>query len=419
MDPSETLAQFGKLLDQRIGKLEDTIVEQVTLAVTEKVSDIVNKNVDKKIDEAIAPLVKKQEDHELRTGTVVESMQKQISKLEELVKSHPTMNSLQNLPLLPANNMQQHVPSNHPPCPLNDSSDANGARVLDIVRRAKCVIGIAPVTPDNVDQQDAGPNGLVKAALEYLYKELNVRESEVSESDIESVFLPPTSSSTSFTKVYVRFKTCDHVALCLKLAKSLTDKTIQVSRYFPRQFSDRIQAMGRVAYQLRNSAPPYKTSIEYAETEDDVVLMVCLRGQHNYQRYSISNLPPIDTTTPRSPPVGRKNQSKRARSLSQSPQSDTAKKDRRFSPDKDQVLPSVIVPGPADSVSVEENNVNHDTPEKIPNDTENGASPPPAPLPIPSDIGTVSNFQAMSPATGKISFDFVNNNPSRRLSLNF
>ena len=336
------------------------------------------------------------------------------------MKNRPTMTALQSFPPLPAYN-DQYPQANHNIPPQDDASDVHAAKVQNIVRSAKCVIGIAPVTPANVEQQDAGldGDGLTKAALEYLYKELNVRESEICESDIESVFLPPTSHSSSFTKVYVRFKTPDQAALCLRLAKALTDKSIQVSRYFPRQFSARIQAMGRVAYQLRNSVPPYKTSIEYTDTDDDVVLLACPRGQHNYQRYSVSNLPPIDTSTPRSPPVGRKNQSKRARSLSQSPQSDATKKDRRFSPDKDQNPANMLAVATTSSDTVVENSVEKADNAAIDSVPENTTFATPAPLPLPADIGKVSNFQAMSPATGKISFDFVNNNPSRRLSLNF
>ena len=65
MDPA-TIAALGELFDKKIDKLETTIVEKVTLAVSENVSAIVTKNVEKKIESMIAPVSQRQKEYESR-----------------------------------------------------------------------------------------------------------------------------------------------------------------------------------------------------------------------------------------------------------------------------------------------------------------------------------------------------------------
>ena len=112
---------------------------------------------------------------------------------------------------------------------------------------------------------------------------------------------------------------------------------IRISQYFPRQFNARAKALGSIAYKLRKSNPPLKTSIEY--TNDDLILHTCPRGQYIYSVYNVDDLPPVDFTSSRSPPSGRTN-NKRNRSSSHSPPveskkvfsfSDISKNSRRMS----------------------------------------------------------------------------------------
>ena len=74
----------------------------------------------------------------------------------------------------------------------NDDQNPKNPAIVNIVSHAKCIVGIAPVTPAHVEKQcvatDEDP--LMKAVIEYLREELNVRDSEISECDIERIFLP-------------------------------------------------------------------------------------------------------------------------------------------------------------------------------------------------------------------------------------
>ena len=241
-----------------------------------------------------------------------------------------------------------------------------------------------------------------------------MKESEINEDDIDNIFLPAKCTRDSFTKVYVKFKSEESANLCLHLAKSLTNHDNKVSRYFPKPFSARLSALSHVAYKLRNEELPFKTTIEY--TNDDIVLLVCPRGEYAYRQHCVDNLPPIDLTHIRSPPVGKK--SKRPRSLSQSPTYQNTKKDRKKSP-----------PKPVSSLGLEKDNTDdpvlphsvlgavqladHDV---IPEDDHCSVLPP---VPLPAELGQISHVQAMSPITGKVVFDFASSHPSRRMSLNF
>ena len=315
----------------------------------------------------------------------------------------------------------------------NRVRDNNHAYLLNIVNSAKFVIGVSPLTPKHVEDQVVAPgeDALVKAAIEYLWKELNVRESEISESDIEKVFLPAKSNRADFTKLYIRFKSQEQANLCLYLAKSLTVPQNKISRYFPRQFNARVKTLGHVAHQLRNGEPKYKTSIEY--TEDDIVLLVCPLDSFNYQPYFVDNLPAIDLRPPRSPPVGRK--LKRTRSDSTSPPEKEKKKDRKISPVKVHANSNSNVqaepndnseplddPEPNDGAVFVENGGGNEQPADDKNtdsavsDLKLPAAPPSA---LSKDVGDFYNLQASSPLTGKVFFDLKNAIPNRRLSLNF
>ena len=238
MNP-EDIAILGNLLDQRMGRLETTVVEKVTIAVSENVSEIVCKKVNKKIETMIVPIVQRQDQFETKTETTLAEIQKQI---KVIVQNQSAQRVDQRFPSLPVRQPLVDV-MNHSNPPLKEpdtsNNDPQAAAIENIISNAKCVIGIAPLTPSHVEQQqvDPGEDALIKAVVEYFRKELNVKESEISESHIEKVFLPVKTSPSDFSKVYVKFTSEEPANLCLSLAKSLTNRENKISRYFPRQFN--------------------------------------------------------------------------------------------------------------------------------------------------------------------------------------
>ena len=161
----------AELLDKKIDKLENTLIEKVTLAVSDKVCETVTKKVDDQIEVALAPLLEKQE----KTDSTISELREQISGLVGSIKNQPNnVFAPVNFPTLSTN----LVPPPTLPKPLNfmdgtDDDTAGKAAIVNIVSNARCVVGIAPVTPAHVDEQGAPSHeeGLLKAALDYLRKD--------------------------------------------------------------------------------------------------------------------------------------------------------------------------------------------------------------------------------------------------------
>ena len=440
MNP-ETIAALDKLFDKKIEKLETAIADKVTTAVVTSVSEAFAKNIDEKIESMVVPLTQRQDQYEQRqdqyesrTNKTLISLQKQFTDLSDFVKNQNRSSGSQAvseyppLPLPPTslppqsrtNTTMPRSSRDQPNATIASSDDARKATIVNIIDKAKCVIGLAPITPEHVEQQgdENLEAGLVNAVIEYLRKELNVKESEINEHDIETVFLPVKSTKDNFEKVYVRFTSHSPASLCLNLAKGLKNRDNKVSRYFPKAFSARLSAMSSVAYQLRNEDPPCRTNIEY--TEDDITLMVCPQGQYKYKPYVVQNLPPVDLSHMRSPPVGRK--TKRQRSSSTSPPKDT-KKDRKDSPPKDSHVNKNpdLMKSDADIGAGQPTQPNEDVIEQVQDkqpDHDHVPSPTPVPQPFQPDIGQISTMEVMSPTTGHLNFDF-SHCPARRMSLNY
>jgi hypothetical protein len=175
---SETIAQLGELLDlkldQKIDKLETRLFERVTEAVAE--SEKVAQNVDKKIESMLAPISQRQDDLEVKSDTKFDDIQKQITDLGDLVRSQSVQRSLQGFPALPVRETFSAAVSNSYPEReqvtnlTNDDQNPKNPAIVNIVSHAKCIVGIAPVTPAHVEKQciatDYDPH--MKAVIEYL-----------------------------------------------------------------------------------------------------------------------------------------------------------------------------------------------------------------------------------------------------------
>ena len=199
----------AELLDRKIDKLENTLVEKVTLAVSEKVCDTVTKRVDDQMEAVLAPFIEEQESYKAKTDSTLSELKKQISDLVGSVKNQPNnVFAPLNFPTLSTTLVPPPTLPKPPPATEGAgavTATASGSAIVNIVSNAKCVVGIAPVSPVHVEEQGASSHeeGLLKAALDYLRKELNIRDSEINEDDIDSIFLPANCSRDSFTKVYV------------------------------------------------------------------------------------------------------------------------------------------------------------------------------------------------------------------------
>ena len=460
-----TLSDIAKMLEKMDKKLDDK-VDSVKSELHKTILDqgtTIDASIKRSIDQAVGPLTKRMDEYEIKSDDRVSKLESTVASLSEIVRGGSKASS-RNEVQTPQPLLQQTV---HPP-PVHHSvapaytpgplpsmssplpSTGTSTAITDIIAEARTVIGLGPILPSDFEYfNQSDPEVAIRlAALEALRMELNIKESEIEDSDIASTFLP--KFSPKIPRVYLKFHKQEHADLCLRVAKSLTNPEIKVFRYFPRQFQARVRALEEVAYQLRKASEPmYKTEVVY--TQSDVQLLICPRGQSRYYPHHVPDLPPIDMRPDRSPPPGRQRHLKRQRSENSPPQNN--KSTRHMSPnsqgpDSQQMrdnLGNTEQGGESNigSANVREggNTGDNDTGEEGStgsaglnwceegDETENIEEPnntavsrkapsPLPPLPNFQDLGSYSSIQVISPATGKVSFDFQEPVNLRRQSLN-
>ena len=439
-EPSLTdIVKMLSAMDKNMDKKVESVKADLSKSICDQAANL-EISLKRTIDDVVAPIVKRQDDYEVKSdermkhleGTVG-LLENTVANLSQLVKEANTAKTNQQL-----SNSQNF----HPPmfqtyslatssssaaasigCTASPTSDTSSEStvILDLVTEARTIIGIGPVYPSDLEHfgQDDLNAAIRLAAVEALRLELNIKEHEINDSDIASTFLP-NNPSLKIPRVYIRFYKQEHADLCLKLAKGLKNPEIKVFRYFPRQLQARVRALEEVAYPLRNiSNPGYKTEVVY--THNDVQLLICPRGQARYYPHFVANLPPIDMAPARSPPPGRPRHNKRKnRSDSHSPKGAT-KSSRLMSPTKhaDTSLTDDAERDSSTEQDVTENPEQETTKEPIICETPTTrVIPPPLPLPAFQDLGGFSDIQVISPLTGKLSFNFKEPVNLRRQSLN-
>ena len=323
----------------------------------DKLSGIIENSVKSQVTSALKPVIERQESFENKTderfsdfqnqldtmlGNItskpdndpsdsvhhdpsrLEVLEEQLANLNRHIKAYPAVNQFPPLhpssgpsaPVLPA-----PVPGLLPPPQSQKTppySEADLSTIKSIISHATTIVGLGPVTPADIDNlaPDDPAKGIRLAALDILRLDLNIKEDEISDTDIAATFTP--AQFPKPPRVYVRFYKQEHVNLCLSVAKRLKNPEVKVCRYFPRQFIERYKALENEAYPLRypRSIPGYKTEVVY--TEDDIELLICPNGHFRYRPHPVHGLPPIDLAPVRSPPKGR--HSKRGRSDTSSPE---------------------------------------------------------------------------------------------------
>ena len=424
-DQPATVADIAKLLCGVKADLSKSISDQATN---------LESSFKHTIDTVVGPVIKRQEDYEEKNDGRLKQLEDQVASLADLVKEgnaaakHFPPLAFPQQPLPPANTAR--APLSAPVPAASEASQVPSGPIQDLIKSARCVIGIGPIKQSYYDKfGDVEPSEAVRlVAIEALRIDLNIKEHEINENDIANTFLP--KREPKIPRVYIRFHKQEHADLCLKVAKSLLNSQAKVFRYFPRQFQDRVWALEDVAYPMRRKTfPPFKTDVVY--TDSDVQLLICPQGQFRYYPHYVPNLPPIDMTPLRSPPKGR-GQTKRDRSSDSNPAQDERKSSRIHSPPKSPAKSSEANARDEELDYSSQNDSEHtanievtDIPNQEVTDPEAAFSPPdPAKKSPPKpqfskDLGGYTNIQALSPSTGKVTFNFKQPVNLRRASLNF
>ena len=443
-NPAEpSLSDVVKLLqnmDKTLNSKVDSVKSDLEKSISDQATNI-EQTLKRSIDEAILPISKRQDEFENKSDERFKELDiknnERFKKLEETMASLCDSRDGKNIPrnreptptppmsFPPPAQSYQAVLSSLPraPCPASDTPTEHSAAIADLITDARRVIGIGPIYQSHLEQfgQIEQDQAIRLAAIEALRYELNIKENEVADNDIENTFLP--ARAPKFPRVYIRFYKQEHADLCLRIAKTLKNRDTKVFRYFPRQFQARVRALEEVAYPMRKeTSPGYKTEVVF--TTNDVQLLVCPRGLTRYQPHHVPDLPPIDMTPFRSPPPGRPSH-KRIRSDTPSPEI-SAKSSRLKSPEIDQHPDHVKdhvdanldkAPAPLPLLPTHGEIGQHPTDVQEHADINLDSVPPP--IPTLPDLGGYSSMEVFSPRTGKAFFNLNEPVNLRRQTGNF
>ena len=420
---SASIAAFAQVMTQAMDVMKVDLTNKLDKQSTE-----LHAALKTGIETAVAPLVTRQDDFEKESQTRLSNLERQISMLIDRTappslnsrsQAWPTLSHQPNVPTpcpsAPLPHPTHPAPQSSAPTPRSEPSPAQ-IMIQKIISRARTIIGVSPVTPDYTDRMAAnsGDEKLFLVALEFLRVELGVKEHEIPDGDIIRVFTP--HRVTDFKHIYIQFSNQTHASFCHFLGRTaLKGKQSRVFNYIPKQLFNRWKTLDNEAFKLRDEQK-LKTEINF--TEYDMELLACPKGQYNFTKVAVDNLPPIDLPPPRSPPQGRTAPApKRHRSPSSSPSLPlNSKKDRKLSPNKSPK-------GAAGDTTNHAMESSKDEDIAADSDTEETPKTPDQPaldvLAKVIDSGIVSHVQVSSPKTGNLTFDFGQNLPeNRRHSLN-
>ena len=240
---------------------------------------------------------------------------------------YPTIFSKASFQPQPSHNLQQQLQ----PQTQTHSEPSNLIAIQELVSEAATILGLGPISAADIEDAagDTTEQKTFAAVIDFLRKEIAVKESEIGNSDIIKVFA---ADDPELQRVYVQFSTREKADLCMNLTRRLRQPELKVVLYVPRQLKQRFHTIKSEDYRLRKlTQPRHRTRIEYSDS--DIMLFVCPAGQHRFVLHPVPDLPPVDFAPVRTPPQGRRqNKGKRDRSESASPNAAGSKNIRVESP---------------------------------------------------------------------------------------
>ena len=326
----------------------------------------------------MAPLVKKQEDYELKNDL-------RMQKLEELVYNQNHVNlSSANTQQFPSINPEIQTPSALPahsharvmPTPLpawgpgmarlpppqlahgsqrqlseilpptqlpatHGRSTNDAAYIKNMIGQARVIVGLGPITPAYVQRVEADnvEDQFRLSAMEYVRDELGVDSDDIPDDDIEKAFPPNNAPDSDYDSIYVQVRTPEQAEILFTKVRILgnlqTKNTLKKDKlsaflYIPKRLQDRFRPISHAGYLQRSSG--FKTRFVY--TDDDIHLLICPKDRFTYYHCPVPNPPMVDLAPTKPPPPGRK-PLKRPRSVESSEEEEAgSKKDRVLSPEK-------------------------------------------------------------------------------------
>ena len=270
-----------------------------------------------------------------------------VDSIQKLVtdKSTPVPNSWANIV---SSSPCLSVPRAEPGIPTNDGNEQKSEKVESIMNEAKTVIGLQPITDEDIEiLMEERSLEKEAATFEYIYAflegELGV-ENVKSELEAVKFFRPEkVDPNREQDRLYVQFASKEQIGKIFLHVKKISNPEVKVMPYIPPSFSKRFRKMGNVAHSLRHASIPVKTSIRWGQ--NDLILQQKKPEARLWETVLIPDLTPVElnplppSSTPSSSPAPGLKRKKRKRSSqgNTSPSQPENKSSKNDSEDNDKV----------------------------------------------------------------------------------
>merc|ERR1711867_242566 len=234
---------------------------------------------------------------------VVETLEKHISThpstYAEAAKSPPkpqqssskvntTLSTMNSISTSSLQNIISSTPYSHAQLKNHDLT------AEDIMYRSKHIIGIYPITPQDIERNksDTNTKTLINTATEFLQHELGFRLEQMAEMQINKV--TKTKKSDGKT-LYITLQNHTHVAQIFKRTAALKNNNLKISNYVPPHCFNRYHTLQAHCKNAREMDDQLRTKIIYGTS--DLILQEKKVGELRYNTVNIDKygeLPPID-----------------------------------------------------------------------------------------------------------------------------
>ena len=185
--------------------------------------------------------------------------------------------------------------------PIDVGEVPNPEEVKKIVLEAKKVISLQPIPDEDIDDKMKELNIVKdKATIDVIYTLL---ENELGIKNVRNTlkiksFDRPNDKDPKQNKdrLNVAFATVEDTRTIFQHVKNIIDPDLKVMCWVPDSFSKRFRKMNDIAYKLRRSSVPSKTSIRWGE--DDLILQQRRSNLPFWETVHLPNLPLVQLNTP-------------------------------------------------------------------------------------------------------------------------
>ena len=270
--------------------------------LTKNITGLIKIGVKEEVESALLPVKESQtalqEEHTKLAATVA-LLQKQVLTIQATAPSQENHGN-SSIP-------QEHTENRG----AKGALDTTGKNVITgIVRAAKRVLGLSPITNDHIEQAKSEytiideDEAKIAAIKDVLYFEMKIPESKIKSLKITRVF----RSTTHPDRLYAEFEEESVVHYIYSFARFLSHG-IHLHMYIPHSFFQRYLAIKNIEYPIRKAPGNIKTKIKFGI--DDLFLIKRDPTDPHWITVPLclDALPPVDLSNPSqpssSPAIGR------------------------------------------------------------------------------------------------------------------